>query len=216
MPVPEALDWPPAGGFPEVFTTAHDALFTQAGLQRRRAPARARRRGRRRHRRGPARPRRRRARRRDRAQRGAARRRSPRSARTVDRARRLRGARALRRRSSSSSARPTCPTTSTRSPPAGASCVIGVGAGAKAELNLLRADGQARPHPRLDAARRARWRRRPRRPARVERHVLPLFDAARSPCRSPRPSRSTRVADAYERFAGRRQARQDRAARSLG
>jgi putative PIG3 family NAD(P)H quinone oxidoreductase len=33
MPVPEALDWPAAGGTPEVFTTAHDALFTQAGLR---------------------------------------------------------------------------------------------------------------------------------------------------------------------------------------
>src|SRR4051794_36074959 len=33
MPVPDALDWPAAGGFPEVFTTAYDALFTQAGLQ---------------------------------------------------------------------------------------------------------------------------------------------------------------------------------------
>ena len=33
MPVPPALDWPRAGGTPEVFTTAHDALFTQAGLQ---------------------------------------------------------------------------------------------------------------------------------------------------------------------------------------
>jgi putative PIG3 family NAD(P)H quinone oxidoreductase len=32
VPVPAALDWPAAGGFPEVFTTAHDALFTQAGL----------------------------------------------------------------------------------------------------------------------------------------------------------------------------------------
>ena len=32
MPVPDALDWPAAGGFPEVFTTAHDALFTQADL----------------------------------------------------------------------------------------------------------------------------------------------------------------------------------------
>jgi putative PIG3 family NAD(P)H quinone oxidoreductase len=32
MPVPDALDWPQAGGFPEVFTTAHDGLFTQAGL----------------------------------------------------------------------------------------------------------------------------------------------------------------------------------------
>ena len=30
MPVPERLDWPAAGGVPEVFTTAHDALFTQA------------------------------------------------------------------------------------------------------------------------------------------------------------------------------------------
>ena len=33
MPVPEALGWPEAGGFPEVFTTAHDALFSQAGLE---------------------------------------------------------------------------------------------------------------------------------------------------------------------------------------
>src|ERR671933_1458823 len=33
MPVPEPLDWPAAGGLPEVFTTAHDALFTQAGLR---------------------------------------------------------------------------------------------------------------------------------------------------------------------------------------
>ena len=33
MPVPERLSWPEAGGVPEVFTTAHDALFTQAGLQ---------------------------------------------------------------------------------------------------------------------------------------------------------------------------------------
>jgi len=33
MPVPDALDWPLAGGFPEVFITAHDALFTQARLR---------------------------------------------------------------------------------------------------------------------------------------------------------------------------------------
>jgi putative PIG3 family NAD(P)H quinone oxidoreductase len=33
MPVPEPLDWPEAGGLPEVFTTAHDALFSQAGLR---------------------------------------------------------------------------------------------------------------------------------------------------------------------------------------
>jgi NADPH2:quinone reductase len=33
MPVPEALDWPAAGGFAEVFTTAEDALFAQANLR---------------------------------------------------------------------------------------------------------------------------------------------------------------------------------------
>lgn len=33
MPVPDELGWPEAGGLPEVFTTAHDALFTQAGLE---------------------------------------------------------------------------------------------------------------------------------------------------------------------------------------
>lgn len=33
MPVPEGLPWDQAGGLPEVFTTAHDALFTQAGLK---------------------------------------------------------------------------------------------------------------------------------------------------------------------------------------
>lgn len=32
MPVPDGLPAPAAGGFPEVFTTAHDALFTQCGL----------------------------------------------------------------------------------------------------------------------------------------------------------------------------------------
>ena len=33
MPVPENLSWLEAGGVPEVFTTAHDAVFTQAGLR---------------------------------------------------------------------------------------------------------------------------------------------------------------------------------------
>ena len=33
MPVPAALEWAAAGGFPETFTTAHDALFTQCGLR---------------------------------------------------------------------------------------------------------------------------------------------------------------------------------------
>src|SRR3954451_14753117 len=33
MPVPDGMDWVMAGGVPEVFTTAHDALFTQSGLR---------------------------------------------------------------------------------------------------------------------------------------------------------------------------------------
>jgi NADPH:quinone reductase len=33
MPVPESLDWPAAGGLPEVFVTAHDALLVQAELR---------------------------------------------------------------------------------------------------------------------------------------------------------------------------------------
>jgi NADPH:quinone reductase-like Zn-dependent oxidoreductase len=33
MPVPGSLDWTQAGGLPEVFTTAHDAIFTQGQLR---------------------------------------------------------------------------------------------------------------------------------------------------------------------------------------
>jgi NADPH:quinone reductase len=33
MPVPDGLDWPAAGGLPEVVVTAHDAIFSQAGLR---------------------------------------------------------------------------------------------------------------------------------------------------------------------------------------
>jgi putative PIG3 family NAD(P)H quinone oxidoreductase len=33
MPVPDGVDWPAAGGLPEVFTTAHDALFAQCDLR---------------------------------------------------------------------------------------------------------------------------------------------------------------------------------------
>jgi NADPH:quinone reductase-like Zn-dependent oxidoreductase len=32
IPVPDGLNWAVAGGFPEAYTTAHDALFTQCGL----------------------------------------------------------------------------------------------------------------------------------------------------------------------------------------
>jgi NADPH:quinone reductase-like Zn-dependent oxidoreductase len=34
MPMPGALDWSSAGGFPETFITAHDALISQCGLRR--------------------------------------------------------------------------------------------------------------------------------------------------------------------------------------
>ena len=33
MPVPDSVAFPDAGGLPEVFTTAHDAVFTRAGLR---------------------------------------------------------------------------------------------------------------------------------------------------------------------------------------
>jgi NADPH2:quinone reductase len=33
LPVTDTLTWPEAGGFPEIFTAAHDALFTQCGLR---------------------------------------------------------------------------------------------------------------------------------------------------------------------------------------
>jgi NADPH2:quinone reductase len=33
IPIPDELEWEAAGGVPEVFTTAHDAIFTQAGLR---------------------------------------------------------------------------------------------------------------------------------------------------------------------------------------
>ncbi|HEX5309334.1 MAG TPA: zinc-binding dehydrogenase [Solirubrobacteraceae bacterium] len=33
MPVPRSLDWTQAGGLPETFTTAHDAIFTQGELR---------------------------------------------------------------------------------------------------------------------------------------------------------------------------------------
>ncbi|HUR86364.1 MAG TPA: NAD(P)H-quinone oxidoreductase [Solirubrobacteraceae bacterium] len=33
MPVPDGVEFPDAGGLPEVFTTAHDALFTQGALR---------------------------------------------------------------------------------------------------------------------------------------------------------------------------------------
>ena len=41
MPVPASLDWAQAGGLPETFTTAHDAIFTQGELRPRHLDVRA-------------------------------------------------------------------------------------------------------------------------------------------------------------------------------
>ncbi len=71
MPVPENLSWAEAGGTPEVFTTAHDAVFSQAEPEARRAAACPRWRRRRRHGRDPARARGRGPGHRDRAQPGS-------------------------------------------------------------------------------------------------------------------------------------------------
>ena len=82
--------------------------------------------------------------------------------------------------------------TSRRSRRSGRIVVIGVGAGAKAELNLLRADGQARRASAPRRCARARSRRRRSTARAMEREVLPLFDARRAArAGRRRPSRST-------------------------
>ena len=175
MPVPEGLSWIEAGGVPEVFTTAHDALFTQARPARRRAPARARRRRRRRHRRRAARRGGGRPRHRDGAQREPARRR--RRARRPRRSSIPRASPSTARSTSSwsSSARPTSRGDLQALATSGRIVVIGIGGGAKAELNLgalmgKRATVRAstlRPRPLEEKALTARA---------MERHVLPLFE----------------------------------------
>ena len=200
MPVPDALDWPQAGGVPEVFTTAHDAIFTQARPAGGRAPARPRRRRRRGHRRGAARPRRGRARHRHRPQRGAARRRR--------RARRPRGPRprGVRRRTGPFDVvlelvgAPNLPGDLAALATGGRIVVIGVGAGFKAEVNLLALMGKratlrastlrARPLEEKAATARA-----------LERHVLPLLE--RGELRVPVAATFALddVGAAYERFA---------------
>ena len=212
MPVPEALDWAAAGGFPEVFTTAHDALFTQAGLRPgerllvhgaaggvgtaavqlgAHAPARA----------SPPRC----------ATRTAASR-SPRSASTAiapegfveqgpfDVILELVGA-------------PNLADEPRRAGHRRAHRVIGVGARRQGRAQPARADGQARAHPRLDAARPPAGGEGARRPAASSARCCRCFERRR---RSRVPVAETFPLD--ERGRGlralrrRRQARQDRAA----
>ena len=149
---------------------------------RRRAAARPRRGGRRRHGGGAARPRRRRARHRDGAQRRhCATRSSELGAARGHRPRGLRGARPVRRRARARRRAEHARGTSRRSTPLGRIVVIGVGAGFKAEVNLLALMGKRgtlrastlRARPLEEKALTAR---------RMERHVLPLFERGELAC----------------------------------
>ena len=78
--------------------------------------------------------------------------------------------------------------------------MIGVGAGAKAELNLLALMGKrARIHG--STLRAGRWRRRRSPPGAVERHVLPLFETGRLRVPVPQTFPLERAAEAYDSFA---------------
>ena len=92
--------------------------------------------------------------------------------------------------------------------------IIGVGAGFKAELNLLALMGKRgrihgstlRPRPMEEKALAAR---------RVERHVLPLVERGEIEVPVAETFPLDRAAEAYERFAAGGKAGQDRAARRL-
>ena len=209
MPVPDELDWTAAGGVPEVFTTAHDALFTQAELTRRRAAADPRRRGRGRHGGAAARRDGRRARHRDGARPGRARA-GRRARRPGDRAEgfsdygpfdvvlELVGA-------------PNLPGDLDALAERGRICVIGVGAGARAELDLRVLMGKrARIHGSVLRARSLEDKAAAAR--RVEHAVLPGFASGdlvgprhRDVPARPRGRRRLRP------LPGRQQAGQDRA-----
>ena len=79
--------------------------------------------------------------------------------------------------------------------------VIGVGGRRQGRAEPARADGQARAHPRLDAARAAAGGESARRAA-LEREVLPLFERGAA-ARAGRRDLSARATPptAYERFA---------------
>ena len=191
MPVPDAVGLPDAGGLPEVFTTAHDALFTQARPAARRAAARPRRRGRRRHGRGPARPRGRRARHGDGAQ--PATRATPSRELGADEVIEPEGferARPVRRR----------PRARRRAEPRREPQGAEHGRPDRRDRHRRRRQGRAQPRRAHGQARRAswprrcapaRWRRRPRRRARWSARCCRCSSAARCGCRSPRRSRST-------------------------
>ena len=197
MPVPDELDWTAAGGVPEAFTTAHDALFTQAQLTvgervlvhgaaggvgmaavqlatmaGARVTATVR---------DPARAR---------ADRRAGRQRA--------RARGLRGARPVRR-DPRAGRRPNFPANLNALAECGRICVIGVGAGAKIELNLHALMGKrARIHGSVLRARSLEDKADAAR--RVERAVLPGFASGDLSVPVTATFPLDAVADAYARF----------------
>ena len=202
LPVPDGLAWPEAGGFPEVFTTAHDALFTQCGLADGRAGVRARRRRRRRARRRAARPSPpaatvvatvRNA--------GRCATRSRRSAPTVVAPDGLRRPRPVRRRPRARRRARTSPTTSTSLATGGRIAVIGVGAGATAELNLLDLMGKrGRIHGSTLRARQPRGQGR-RGPGRRAPRAARSLAAGRVQVPVEATFPMAEAAAAYERFA---------------
>ena len=199
MPVPAALDWPAAGGLPEVFTTAHDALLTQAQLRPGErllvhggaggvgtaAIQLARALG---------------ARVTATVRNERLREQVARARRRGDRPRGLRRARPVRR--DPRAGRRAQPGREPEGPRnvGGRIVVIGVAAGAKAELNLLALMGKrARIHGSTLRARPLEEKALTAR--RVEREVLPLFDAGAAARAGRRDVRARRRAAAYERFA---------------
>ena len=199
MPVPEELDWDGRRRRARGLHHRPRRALHPGGAARRRAPARPRRRGRRRHGRRPARPDGRRARDRDGPQPRAA---ASASTRSTSRRSSPRASRSTARSTScsSSSARPNMPGNVDALATGGRIVVIGIGAGAKAELDLRAADGQARDASTRRRCAPARSRTRPPPPAASSARCCPASPPATSACRSARPTRSTTSPHAYERF----------------
>ena len=118
-----------------------------------------------------------------------------------DRARGLRRARPVRRDPRARRRARTSPTTSNALDIGGRIVVIGIGAGAKAELNLGAADGQARPDPRLDAARAPARGEGADRARRWSARCCRCSPPARCACRSPRRYPLERAPRPTTRFA---------------
>ena len=201
LPVPDGVAWDQAGGFPEAFSTAYDALFTQAGLaagDRVLDLGGGRRGG---HGRGAAGPRRR-------GPRGGLGPVDPSAATRSGPSGPTRSSTPTRwpttvptTSPSSWSARPGWPPSSRRWPIGGRVVVIGVGAGAKVELNLLALMASRSTIGGLDAPGRARWRRRRRWPGPSRSTPCPCWPTGKVTVPVAERFPMAEAAEAYERFA---------------